>query len=136
MCTQNNREYVVTNLNRDSRIASRVRTAGTSAARRKGLLGAKELDGESGIWIAPCEAIHTVGMRMPIDAIFLDRNLCVKKLAKELRPWRLSVCVRASSVLELRAGAISRTRTEIGDRLAFRKVEAANGPDIAADMVI
>jgi uncharacterized membrane protein (UPF0127 family) len=58
-------------------------------------------------------------MKMPIDAIFLDHKLRVKKLHSELRPRRISVCISASSVLELQAGAISRSATQVGDRLTF-----------------
>ncbi len=133
MCAQNDREYAVFNLNRDSRIAARVRVAATSSARRKGLLGANALDGESGLWIAPCEAIHTFGMKMPIDAIFLDRSLRVKKLLRELPPRRLSVCISASSVLEVGAGTISRTATELGDRLTFQAASPAQLPGVETD---
>lgn len=111
--------HEVLNLDRDCRIASHVRIAGSSSARRRGLLGVEGLSGGSGIWITPCEAIHTFGMKMPIDAIFLDGTLRVKKLHADLRPCRISVCISASSVLELQAGAISRSATQVGDRLTF-----------------
>jgi uncharacterized protein len=112
-------EHEIVNLDRDCCIASRVRIAGSSSATRRGLLGVDRLLAGSGIWITPCEAIHTFGMKMPIDAIFLDGNFRVKKLHPELRPRRISVCISASSVLELQAGAISRSATQVGDRLTF-----------------
>lgn len=113
------REYVVVNINRGSTLAQRVCVAGSSSTRRKGLLGTERLPNGAGLWIAPCEAIHTFGMKMPIDAIFLDRHFQVRKLRRHLPPWRISLCLSAASVLELGAGTAARTGTVIGDRLRF-----------------
>ncbi len=113
-------EYEVLNLDRGSRLGSHVQIAGSSSARKRGLLGVDSLAIGSGIWITPCEAIHTFGMRMAIDAVFLDGKFCVKKLRPSLRPGRISVCISASSVLELAVGTISESATQLGDRLAFR----------------
>jgi len=136
MCQQIEREYVVINLSREAEIATRVRIAGTSEVRRKGLLGANGLAMDSGLWIAPCEAIHTFGMKMPIDAIFLDEHFCVTKIAQVLRPWRLAVCMRAASVLELEMGTIARTQTAVGDRLVFRAEAAIRERETVADKVL
>lgn len=111
------REYTVLNQDRGSTLAKRVRVAGTSRARRDGLLRISNLDIEAGLWIAPCEAIHTFGMRMPLDILFLDRKWRVRKIRYALKPGRIAVCLQADSVLELAAGAISRSATGLGDRL-------------------
>ena len=112
-------DYIVVNTASKSVIATRVRVAATSSSRRKGLLGADTLNEASGLWIAPCEAIHTFGMRIPIDAIFLDRECRIRKLVTALPPYRISLCLRADSVLELAAGTILRTGTKVGDYLTF-----------------
>lgn len=111
--------YAVDNLDRGLLLAGRIRVAGTSGSRRHGLLGIDQLESGSGIWIAPCEAIHTFGMKIPIDVLFLDRELRVKKLVWALAPRRLSISLLAHSVLELEAGAIDRSSTSLGDRLRF-----------------
>jgi uncharacterized membrane protein (UPF0127 family) len=116
------REYTVLNEDRGSIVAKRVRVAGTSGARREGLLKISNMDVEAGLWIAPCEAIHTFGMRMPLDVLFLDRELRVRKIRYGLKPGRIAVCLRADSVLELAAGAVSRSTTSLGDRLKFSVV--------------
>ncbi len=113
------REYVVVNINRGSTIAHRVSVANSSSRRRKGLLGIERLPRGAGLWIAPCEAIHTFGMKMSIDAIFLDRHFEVRKLHAHLAPRRISFCFSAASVLELEAGTAAITGTAIGDRLKF-----------------
>ena len=101
-------------------LATQVRVAGTSADRRRGLTGIDELAAGAGIWIAPCEAIHTFGMRMPIDVIFLDGQFRVRKVLQSLAPRRISVCLRACSVLELEAGAAAHSGTKPGHLLVFQ----------------
>jgi uncharacterized membrane protein (UPF0127 family) len=85
------------------------------------LLGVLDLETGSGLWIAPCEAVHTFGMKMPLDTVFLDALFQVRKLSSNLKPWRISICLSARSVLELQAGTISRSGTQPGDRLLFRR---------------
>jgi uncharacterized membrane protein (UPF0127 family) len=114
-----NPTYAVHNITRGTTVATRVVIAGTSAERRRGLLNTKSMQPGGGLWIAPCEAIHTVGMPWPIDVVFLDRNRRVLKIVTELLPWRIAVCLRSFSVLELPAGVLLPTRTEIDDILAF-----------------
>jgi len=88
--------------------------------RTRGLLGRKGLEPGSGFLLEPCSGIHTVGMTFPIDAIFLSKECAVVHLVREMRPMRFSRYVfRAHSVLELPAGTIRETGTQMGDRLAF-----------------
>jgi hypothetical protein len=39
----------------------------------------------------------------------------VKKVRENVRPWRLSACLTAHSVLELPIGAIQHSKTQVGD---------------------
>jgi uncharacterized protein len=75
------------------------------------------MEESTGLWILPCEAIHTFFMKMSIDSVFLDRELRVTKVEKNLRPFRVALSLRAHSVLELPPGTVLRSRTEVGDRL-------------------
>lgn len=120
------REFLVTNLDRKQTVAQRVRLAGTSATRRKGLLEVDALAAGTGLWITPCEAIHTFGMRMPIDAIFIDRTYRVRKLRTNLAPGRIALCLTAESVLEVAAGTVERTAMATGDRLRFEEIPATD----------
>ena len=56
-------------------------------------------------------------MRFAIDAVFLDREDRVVKIAEDLRPWRLAGSRGAKSVIELRAGEAKRRGLTSGDRL-------------------
>jgi uncharacterized membrane protein (UPF0127 family) len=109
----------ISNLTRQSELAHCAEVADDGAKRRKGLLGRQRLGPGEGLWILPCEAVHTFGMQFSIDLVYLDRNLRVKKVRSDVAPWRLSACLSAHSVLELASGTIRGTQTKPGDRLEF-----------------
>lgn len=113
----------VRNLRTQALVAGRVMVADRGPARRRGLLGRLGLDRGEGLWIAPCEAVHTFGMRFAIDLIYLDRRHTVRKVRSSVPPWRLSGCLRANSVLELAAGTLKETPVSVGDTLAFSPVD-------------
>jgi hypothetical protein len=109
----------VTNLTRRSLLATRLEVADSAARRSKGLLGRDRLAPGEGLWIVPCESVHTFAMKFPIDLVYLDRNLRIKKLRSAVPPWRLSACLTAHSILELPAGAILSSLSQTGDQLEF-----------------
>lgn len=115
--------FKISNLTRKVTLAANVDVADHGAKRRKGLLGRDGLAREEGLWIVPCEAVHTFGMRFAIDLIYLDRARKVKKVRSEVPPLRLSGCLSAHSVLELAAGTIRRTGTRPGDLLEFTSAD-------------
>jgi uncharacterized membrane protein (UPF0127 family) len=85
--------------------------------RMKGLLGRKELPPGEGIYLRPASSIHMFFMRFPIDAVFLDRDLVVRKVARGLKPWRIASARGSRSVIELAAGEAARRGIETGQRL-------------------
>ena len=104
-------------------IARNVLWATSSRERRRGLLGREYLDPNDGIYIAPTEWIHTFGMRFPIDVAFLSDDGVVLAINRHLRPRRLSkLSLRAQGALELAAGRLSETGTDVGDKIEFRDV--------------
>lgn len=110
------------NLNRGTALVTRLKLADTSRQRRKGLLGRSALEPGEGLWIFPCESVHTFGMRFSIDLIYLDSRQRVIKLQTSFSPWRMSVCIRAKSVLEVRAGSIQHSATCVGDQLEISRI--------------
>lgn len=110
---------LVRNTTRDAVLGDSIDVAGTGGKRNKGLLGRDSLPAGQGLWITPCEAIHMFFMRFAIDAVFLDKQKRVVKIAANLKPWRLSGSLRAKSVLELPAGTAERSSTQVGDQLEF-----------------
>ena len=107
----------VSNLTRGTVLATRLEVADSGKKRSKGLLGRKGLEPGGGLWIVPCESVHTFFMQFPIDLVYLDRKYRVKKVRHSVGPWRLSACLSAHSILELPAGTIRSTQTQAGDTL-------------------
>ena len=107
----------ILNLTRRTVLAHRVEVADRAAARRKGLLGRDHLHSGEGLWIVPCESVHTFFMRFSIDLVYLDSALKVRKVSTDVPPWRLSACLSAYSVIELAPGTILATQTSKGDQL-------------------
>ena len=92
--------------------------ADTLFARLKGLLGKSALPAGEGLWIKPCNSVHTFGMQFPIDVVFLDKEKRVVGLAKTLRPNRISrLYSSARSVIELPAGTVDAADTVTGDHI-------------------
>jgi hypothetical protein len=114
----------VTNLTRGTVLATCLELADSGPKRNKGLLGRKALAAGGGLWIVPCESVHTFFMQFSIDLVYLDRNNTVRKVRESVPPWRLSACLSAHSILELPSGVIRATRTERGDRLEFAPATA------------
>lgn len=117
----------VMNRTRGSVLATRLDVAGSGPQRRKGLLGRASLLPGEGLWIVPCESVHTFFMKFPIDLVYLDREHRIKKVRSAVGAWRVSVCFSAHSVLELAAGAIRGTETQRGDLIEFTPANADGG---------
>lgn len=87
-------------------------------ARGKGLLGRKFMPSDAALWIHQCNSIHTFFMRFSIDCIFVDKNLKVRAIYENVRPWRLIFPVwRAHSVFELSAGSLKNMKVKVEDQL-------------------
>jgi hypothetical protein len=115
-------KVLVRNQTRDTLLAHAADVADTSAKRRTGLLKHERLEPGEGLWIVPCESVHTFFMKFPIDLVYLDKRHKVRKARSAVRPWRLSACLLAHSVLELPAGTITQSGTQAGDDLTFVKM--------------
>ena len=116
--------WKIVNLTRGTVLAERVKTADRGPSRRKGLLGRDGLEPGEGLWIVPCESVHTFFMRFPIDLVYLDRKNRVRKVRSSVPAWRLSACFSAHSVIELASGVVRDTQTKAGDQLEFSPADS------------
>ena len=113
----------IVNRTRQTVLATQADIADTSAKRNVGLLRHKSLPEGQGLWIVPCEGVHTFGMKFAIDVVYLDRKKRVRKIRPNMGPWRISLCLPAHSVLELPAGAAASAGLRKGDELEFEEWE-------------
>jgi uncharacterized membrane protein (UPF0127 family) len=98
-------------------VCERCLLAETALTRMRGLLGRSDLPSGEGILLKPASSVHMAFMRFAIDAVFLDRDLCVLKVTADLKPWRTAGARGAKSVLEIRAGEAARRGLSVGDLL-------------------
>lgn len=104
---------------RDGEVLASLEVARGVRERARGLLGRDSFEGA--LLIERTRAVHTIGMRFPIDVAFLDRSLRVLDTVAPLRPWRLTrPRLRARHVLEAPAGAFERWHLRPGDVLEIK----------------
>lgn len=118
------RDVFVYNKTKETFLAFRVKVADSVLGRLVGLLGRRSLQPDSGVWIVPANAVHTIGMLFTFDLILIDKNFKVVGLRELVRPFKITKPnFKAESVLELPAHTIFRTRTQIGDQLLIERYE-------------
>ncbi|MDQ2871884.1 MAG: DUF192 domain-containing protein [Candidatus Eremiobacteraeota bacterium] len=101
-------------------IASDVRLALTTWDRAVGFLDRSRLDGETGMWFPDCSAVHTAGMRVRLDIVFLGVRGRVMQLIANAPAWHIyrgGPWVR--DTLELPAGTIASSGLRLGDLLGL-----------------
>ncbi len=111
-------------------LADRADIADTVAKRNTGLLKHTRLDAGEGLLI-PTQAVHTFRMKFPIDVLFLGRprrdggmeTRMVVKIRAGMDRGKIAIKLTAHSVLELPAGTVAATDTEVGEHLEFERYE-------------
>ncbi len=101
-------------------LADDLAVADTALRRLVGLLGKSHLPGGKGLLITPCKGVHTIGMRFPIDVLFISKSNEIVAVVRNLQPNRMTRLYRyAVSALELPADMLDETGTNIGDEIEF-----------------
>ena len=103
-------------------LGDRIQKAASFWTRAKGLLGRSSLEEGEGLLLYPCWAIHSYGMRLEFDAIYLDRQYRVVHIIDRMAPHRRGPSMRkkAFAVLELPAGTAAAAAARRGDQLVVR----------------
>ena len=98
-------------------VCERCLLAERALTRMRGLLGRRYLPPGEGILLKPASSVHMAFMRFAIDAVFLDSDMRVVKIAADLKPWRAAGARGSKSCLEIAAGEAARRGLTVGDRL-------------------
>ena len=110
----------ILNTTQNKIIVDKVVVADSFLSRMIGLLNHKTLPSTEALLITHCQSIHMFFMRFPIDAIFVGKNNKVVGLVYNIKPFQLSpIFFKASFVIEVAVGVISKSKTALGDTLAF-----------------
>jgi len=103
-------------------LCERCRVAETFLSRGIGLLLTASLPSGSGLLLTRTNAITMLFMRYAIDVAFLDRDGTVVAVAPRLPAWAPARAARsAQATLELPAGALASTDTQVGDELLLEE---------------
>lgn len=112
------RKYCVYNQTRECFLSLGVTAADTTFARLRGLIGRLSLKSDEGIWVVPSSGIHTLGVLVPLDLIYLDENHRVIHLVEHFPTFRIApLRVQSESVLEMATHSIYSSQTQVGDQL-------------------
>jgi uncharacterized protein len=101
-------------------VAEQVEVATSMWARFWGLMFRGKLDEGHALLIDPCSSVHTFFMRFRMDAVFIDRDGVVTKVAACMKPYRAALGPKSKKVLEMPCGAAEAAGISTGSRLSFR----------------
>jgi uncharacterized membrane protein (UPF0127 family) len=121
----------VINLTKKTWLATKVRKADNFVTRLVGLLKRAHLGPEEALWLMPSKGIHTIGMKFPIDVLFLSKSNQVLGMIPGMAPYRVSaIRLCGYSVLELPNGTVRKSHTEVGDQLEISLAESSEMDDL------
>lgn len=103
----------------------RVTSARGFVARLRGLIGRPAPQPGEGLWIEPCAAVHTFGVRDPLDLVFVSACMVVQRIEAAVPPRRVRIGPGARAVLELRAGEARRIGLRVGLHLEWERAPRA-----------
>ncbi len=104
-------------------IANRIMMADNFWLRLHGLVGRPVLQTGEAMWITRCQQVHTQFMKVPLDLIFIDKHMVVKRVVTGIKPWRFSPWVKeAHAVIEMTAA--DRLSVQEGDLLVLEETSA------------
>lgn len=108
------------NLRTGNVVANDVEKANSLWRRFTGFLTYGKIHPDRGLWFDNCSAIHTIGMRKRIDAVFLAKDSRVMRINYSIAPYRLAViCAGARTVVELGAAPAEQRDLLVGDVLTL-----------------
>ncbi len=101
-------------------IANRVEIAMTFTKRLIGLMGRSTMADEQGLYFPGCGSIHTFGMKLSIDVLFLDKDMRITKMISSLKPNRAAFApLSTRHTLELACGTLRKHELCVGDEIAL-----------------
>lgn len=110
--------FTITNPRTGATLATAARLANNFWTRFRGLMWTSELPAGEALLIVPCNSVHCFGMRYAIDVAFLSKSGEVLHMIPDMAPGKVSPIIKgARATLELPAGTLAATGTQVGDRL-------------------
>lgn len=109
------------NVTKGIQLTQKVALADNVLARSAGLLGTTQPDPDKALYLVPCKAVHTYGMKYSLDLVFLDTQGKVVKVVENLRPNQMTSLVPgANCALEFSPNTLAAGTIEVGDELTVK----------------
>ena len=123
-------EMQASNHTRNKILADKGTVANRPWLRMRGLIGRASLEPGEGLLLLGTKGIHTIGMCFPIDVLFLNDEAQVIHMIHALNPLRVSPFIKTSAmVLELPAGTLQETGTQVGDWIEITVADQVQSKD-------
>ena len=115
---------MIRNTTKRTELVARYRVCRTHRQKARGLMFEKQLRNEALLFAFSSRqriGLHMFFVFQTIDIVVLGDHYRVIELREGLRPWQLYTSQQASDLLlELPAGTVARSRTQVGDTLEIR----------------
>jgi uncharacterized protein len=119
-CCVEPRKYCAYNQTRERFLGVDVDAADFSLAILDDRLPTLTISSGTGLWLIPFRGISPLGVRIPLDLIYLDQNCRVIEAVESFPISRVSPSSQAAaSVLVLPAGTVNSTQTQAGDHIVL-----------------
>ena len=105
----------------DTLLWEKVMVASSFFSRLVGLLNRSSLESSEGMFFKQAPAIHTIGMRFPIDVLFLDASRRVAKVLQQVKPNRILPYIKSQYTIELTAGQSEEKKIQPGETLRWEE---------------
>lgn len=88
--------------------------------RFQGLMFTQSIPDSYGLLIRPCNQIHMMNMKFPLDVIYLSEDGTILHIDEDIHPWKIGKTVKkAVGVVEVNSGTCARLGLETGDKLTI-----------------
>jgi uncharacterized protein len=108
----------------------RVHVARGLRARLLGLALLAELGPDDALLIPGCRSVHTFGMRVPLDLVFLDERGDVTRIVEGVQPGRIVACRAAEAVIEIPAPEHARMAAAMAAPASSNRLADALNPRV------
>ncbi|MGV8906493.1 MAG: DUF192 domain-containing protein [Acetobacterium sp.] len=109
-------------------LADQIRMAVSFFEKLVGLLRDKAIDSQQGLLICGCKQVHTMGMKFPIDVIFLSKEGEILHIENNLLNSSMSKYIKkAFYALELKSGFAKKHNLMVHDHILFEGISENQG---------
>lgn len=106
-------------------LADEIRIADRFFQRLVGLLRDKSLKPNQGLLLKKCSQVHTIGMKFPIDVIFLSKEGEILFIENNMKKGRMSAMIKGAYwCLELMGGVAEKQQLTLHNQIIFESLAA------------